>query len=69
MDRIAQMIIRQVVSRVVRKGFDTGEAYLSARRNQNGRPAEPTPERSEHVGRNGGNASQAMRLARRVNRF
>jgi hypothetical protein len=69
MDRIANMIIRRVVNRVVGAGVDKGAEYLSARRNPDGQPSDITPEQRAQVQKTSRNARQAMRLARRLGRF
>mgnify|MGYP003564325344 CR=1 FL=1 len=69
MDRIVNMIIRQVVSRAVGKGIDKGAEYMSARKSHDGKPADITPEQRKQVQRTSRNARQAMRVARRLGRF
>ena len=69
MDRIANMIIRRVVNRVVGAGVDKGAEYLSARQNPDGKPSDITPEQRAQVQKTSRNARQAMRLARRLGRF
>lgn len=69
MDRIVNMFLRQVVTRVLNKGVDAGSEYLSARRSPDGRPADITPEQRAQVQRTSRNARQAMKIARRLGRF
>lgn len=69
MDRIANMIIRRMMFRVVGKGIDKGAEYLSARRSPDGQASDITPEQRAQAARTSRNARQAMRLARRIGRF
>jgi hypothetical protein len=69
MDRIANMIIRRLVNKVVGTGIDKGAEMISARRSPDGQAADITAEQRKQVQRTSRNARQAMRVARRLGRF
>ncbi|MCU4653368.1 hypothetical protein N8I71_11025 [Roseibacterium sp. SDUM158016] len=69
MDRLINMVMRQVVSRVVGKGIDFGAEQMARRTGGGGEQAELSGEQRAQVRNTKRNARQAMRLARRIGRF
>ncbi|MEM7471439.1 MAG: hypothetical protein AAF340_08805 [Pseudomonadota bacterium] len=65
MNQIINMVMRQVVRRLVTMGIDKGVDVMAERR---GGSKELTPEQKKAAQENQKRAKQAMRMARRVGR-
>jgi len=70
MDRILNMIIRQVVNRLVRHGVDAGVEQVARRQARRGEGAEDlTPEQRQRVQEQQRTARQVVNQTRRFTRF
>lgn len=65
MNQIVNMIVRQVMNRLIRAGIDKGVDVMAKRK---GGGAELTPEQQKAAGENKKRARQAMRITRRFGR-
>ena len=65
MNQIVNMIVRQVMNRLIRTGLDKGVDMMSKRGKAG---AELTPEQKNAAGENKKRARQAMRITRRMGR-